>query len=104
MNLPVEVFSGMAHAIDAVIGGEVLLDGVLQCNMVLLCQGRAPTKGTADQPYSSLTIHFHTSDPCKSHILQFQEAGVWVVCATCTPEQYNGWGMNIKIILWPSKQ
>ena len=27
---PVEVFSGVAHAVDAVIGGEVLLDGLLQ--------------------------------------------------------------------------
>ena len=64
MSLPVEVFRGVAHAVDAVIGGKVLLDGVLQCNMVLLCQCWATPKGTSNQPYPSLTIHFHPSDAC----------------------------------------
>ena len=67
LHLPVKVFSGVAHAVDAVVGGEVLLDGLLQCHMVLLRQCRATTKGTADQPYSSLTVHFHPSDACMTH-------------------------------------
>ena len=64
MSLPVEVLGGVAHAVDAVIGGEVLLDGVLQSNMVLLCHCRPTTKGTSYQPYPSLAIHFHPSDAC----------------------------------------
>lgn len=64
VHLPVEVLSGVTHAVDAVIGGEVVLDGLLQCKMVLLCYGRATTKGTANQAYPSLAVHLHPSDAC----------------------------------------
>lgn len=67
LYLPVEVLSGVTHAVDAVIGGEVLLDGLLQCKMVLLCHCRAATKGTANQPYSSLAVHLDPSDACIRH-------------------------------------
>ena len=74
-RLPVEVLSGVTHAVDAIIGGEVLLDGLLQCKMVLLCHCRAATQGTADQPHSSLTVHLNPSDACN--------------CPTC--HQHTDW-------------
>jgi len=64
--VPVEVFSGMAHAVDAVIGGEVLLDGLLQCHMILLCHRWPTTQGTSDQPYPSLAVYLHPGDAYKA--------------------------------------
>ena len=68
-DLPVKVFSGVAHAVDAVVVGEVLFDGLLQRQMVLLCQGWSTAQGTSNQPHPSLTIHLHSSDACMSIIL-----------------------------------
>lgn len=46
-GIPVEILSGMAHAVDAVIAGKVAHDRVFQCIMVLPCHVGAAAEHTA---------------------------------------------------------
>lgn len=67
LDLPVEVFGGVAHAVDAVIAREVIPDGVLQGHVVLLGHSWAPTHGTPNQAHPSLAVHLHPCDACSQH-------------------------------------
>ena len=63
--IPVQVLCGVAHAIDAMVSGEVVLDGILQGCVVLASHSRATSHRAADHPNPSLTIHLHSCEACR---------------------------------------
>ena len=61
---PVQILCGVAHAVDALVAGEMCQHRLFERLVVLCCNCGAATERATRQAHPRLTINLDTTDAC----------------------------------------